>query len=220
MTVPWMIAFGSLAATVVLLGILEVGTLRRVTAVLERAEEALRYRIIAPEIGGVAVGTSLPSFEVEDAEARRLISTQLLEKPTIFLLMDSSCAPCSQLAANLEASQLSLEPRLVVIIDRAGNDSYVAALPAATVVYRFDDGPFDAFESRATPHAFAVDQDGIVRGRVVPNAPDDLISLAESLSRTRTSTRNGSAAMTGSAVAEEALHPVPAGADGSVREGR
>lgn len=179
MSSPWIAAFLVLWVLVLVLGLLVLGMLRRVSAVLERAES-----LVSPIRGdlaprGLARGTSVPDFEAEDESGSVVSSADVLHGETIILFLDADCPPCKLLVDDLSLTTWSdLEVELVAVVsDRRYADS-LAAVPGLTVLLESRRAVSDAFDSNARPHAFAISAAGVVAGSDTPNSREQLRQLA------------------------------------------
>ena len=159
---------------VLLLGFVVVGVMRRITGVLEQAESRL-----ATELGGgVPLLTAIPPFElVDDATGEIVSSEDVIQEPTVLLFMEADCERCWQLASALSEQGAANFPLVVV----AGKQGLGAGfeLPANVPVFRQKgEEVAQLFQSTMTPHAFVVDQAGVVLDRAVPGSIDQLHELA------------------------------------------
>ncbi len=176
MTAPWIAAFFALWALVLVEGMALLGLLRRVTSVLERTEAA----VLAPtEVGGAAPGTKIPPFEVQGRSGERVHSKVLLSSPAVVLFVGAGCAPCHQLVLQLEGvAEFGDGARLIVISDDSPERPTLPTPPGPVRVFQRDRAASDAFQNAATPQAFAVDGDAVVRDTLVPGSLQDLRRLA------------------------------------------
>lgn len=177
MTGGWIAAFLALWALMIVIAIAVLGVLRRVGAVLERAEAGIAAAAAGP--GGVSVGTTLPPFEVADAEGVRLASRELLAQRALFLFMSAGCGPCGELARSLNSTGTTLEGVPLHIVVEGSPTPEELPLPAEVSVLRDSDETVRAaFQNSATPQAFLVAAGGEVLGSIVPGSMDDLRRLA------------------------------------------
>jgi peroxiredoxin len=168
----WIFAFASLWVLLVVIAIAQLGLLRRVAPLLEQHG----HRPMA--IGGLTDGARPPAFSLVDGAGNAVESDALLGRgPVLVLLSDAGCAPCEQLAAELrERGTAPLGTELVVISRQPVGH---LRLPAEVIaLQQHGNAAAEAFQTFATPHAFAVDADGVVRGSTVPARVDDLVRLA------------------------------------------
>lgn len=181
MSAPWIVAFLSLSGIVLLLAVTLLGLLRRVTGVLERTEARLA-EAPAQLGGGAAPGTKIPAFEVLSAEGKPVSSSELFSRPAVALFLSAGCQPCRKLVAELTAGDASLSgvPLLAFIEDTAAAREFPLA-PELSVFYQRQQAAAAAFQSTATPQAFAVDAGEIVYERTVPGSRRHLLELATRL---------------------------------------
>jgi hypothetical protein len=180
LTTPWIVAFLALSSVVVAEALLLIGFLRRALAVLEAAESRLSGS--GTQIGGATPGMSVPAFEVRNSHGQRVRSDELTNAPTLFLFLSAHCEPCRPLLAQLRASGWDQsEPRLVAVLGESVADRALEFPAGVRAVYQSDRAAAHAFESTATPQAFAVDASGVVTASTIPESIDDLRRLTQSL---------------------------------------
>jgi hypothetical protein len=156
-----------------------LGLLRRVTTVLEAAEAAVAGALDVPRAEGAAPGTRIPPFEVTTDGGRSVESTELLREGGVLVLMEAGCEPCRQLARELDGvgERIDGVPLHVVVEDTpAGRE--LPLPPGLSVLYQRDGAVSQAFGSRATPLAFALDPTGTVLERTIPGTRRHLRELA------------------------------------------
>lgn len=95
MSTSWMLAFGMLAACVLAIALVVLGTLRRISGVLELAEARLAELPATRGPGGLEPGASLPAFTVERFGGGILTDEDLRGSPGLLLLISSTCPACS-----------------------------------------------------------------------------------------------------------------------------
>jgi hypothetical protein len=185
MTAPWIAAILGLWAVVLLIAALGVGLLRRATATLEGTQALLRGMTRKPDVGGLTEGARLRDFDAIDAHGGRVHSASFRGQPTIYLLMDNECGPCEELERELTRDLDWLDGIRLVAIFEGGDHPHDSALPSEVeVLFQRAAEVSSAFESSATPHAFAVDGTGVVVAKTVPNSVEHLRELAQSLNGT------------------------------------
>ena len=174
MSTPWIAAFAFLWLAVIAVGVVMLGTLRRITSVLERAESQLEAEAV-----GVRPMSVLPSFELYDASGDLVTSESLIREPTILLFMESGCSPCRQLALALEGFDDTVDGvPFVVVLDDSPNARQVPIPPDIRVMYEREGAVSGLFESAITPQAFVIDVGGVVLDRKRPRNRLDLRELA------------------------------------------
>jgi hypothetical protein len=174
MTTPWIVAFACLWLLVLLLAFCVIGLMRRVGAVLERAEH-----LVAEGLEGAAPLTVIPPFDLADEMHEVISSTTLIDSTTIVLFLESGCKPCTAIAAELATSGWSERLPLLVVAGEEGLGPEFN-LPGEVPVYRQREREVaKLFKSVATPHAFLIDGAGVVLDRVIPGTIADLERMAE-----------------------------------------
>ena len=179
MSVPWIIAFVALSFVVLIVGLLVVGIQRRLSTVLEAAEAVVRLSGTTLGAGGLPSGSVVPDFIAYDEQGQPISSAVLLAEPAIVVFLASDCEPCHRLVADLatiETRPLGVE--LIVVLPEGDTSLQISAFSGLTLVYQRDRGVAAAFESSASPHAFAVDSDRTVVGSATPNSFGQLEQLA------------------------------------------
>lgn len=180
MSVPWMVAFGVLTLCVVLLSLVLLGTLRRITGVLEQSEARLRESgISGPGPGGLEPGSRLPSFSIRRYRGGWLTDSDIRGDPALIVLISAACPACSGLVRDLrrEAERLP-----IAVYVAAENDDEVHSLglqDVPNVVVQPRRELSIAFETSTTPHAFAIDRRGTIVATSTPNTLDQLRELLE-----------------------------------------
>jgi len=174
----WIIAFVSLWLVVMIVAVILLGYLRRVTAILERAEIAVTSGQV--NFGGARVGMQVGQFEVLDSAGRHVASDELLASEAIYILLHSGCEPCRHLVAKLRGLPPDGVPVIAVVDDTPAGREF--ELPDHLRNLFDPDGSIGlAFKSGGTPQAFAVAAGGIVIDLIVPGSVADIEQLARSL---------------------------------------
>ena len=176
----WIAAFAALTLLVAVLAVVQVGLLRRVTAVIERAETAVR------DSGGVASdglqpGARIQPFPLTSREGR-LVRSDDFPGESIWLLLSAGCGPCQMLAHDLRrhtADDAGLGMALRVVLGGEADASQLDLPSWVQVLLDGDQAAARIFRSSSTPHAFA-SADGVVKAQSVTNQVADLRRLAAS----------------------------------------
>jgi hypothetical protein len=176
----WATAFVSLWLVVMIVAVILLGYLRRVTAILERAELAVTSGQV--NFGGARVGMQVGEFELLDSAGRHVPSDELLASEAIYILLHSGCEPCRHLVTKLGGLPASEVPVIAVVDDTPAGREF--ELPEHLRNLFDNDGSIGiAFKSGGTPQAFAVAAGGIVLDLIVPGSVADIEQLARSLRR-------------------------------------
>jgi AhpC/TSA family len=176
---PWIVAFVALWIFTLLLATILLGLLRRVMTVLEAAEARVTNALTAPRTEGAAPGTRIPAFEATMDGGRAVESTALLREGAVLVFMEAGCEPCKQLAAELEGVGERIDGvPLYVVVEGAPAAAELALPPSLSVLYQREGAVSRAFETRATPQAFAVDATATVVERMIPGTRKHLRELA------------------------------------------
>jgi hypothetical protein len=172
MSTPWLVAYVVLAAVVVLAVLVLVGTLRRIGAVLEGAEAALRdsAQQPSPGPGGLRPGTPLPSFRVARFNGPGFVSSGDLQgSSAVVLFLSSTCPACAGLARELRRKTPRLGVPLYVVFGSASEVRATGLEKLEHVLVQDRSELSGAFETSTTPHAFAIDAVGVVVAATTPN---------------------------------------------------
>lgn len=178
MSTAWIAAFAVLSVAVLALGLIVLGVVRQSVAALGEATAAARSSVKAGQPKGLTAGTPVPDFAA-DTTGTVFGLSDLRGRRSIVLFLSSGCSPCYTLAAELRNNRPAIEPaQLVVVADASPQGQRLAeGLPARVV---FEHGEVSrAFETASTPHAFAVDESGVVLGAFVPNTTRQLVELSD-----------------------------------------
>jgi hypothetical protein len=181
MSAPWIAAFLALCGFVVLLGLIVLGTLRRIAPLLERAEAALAT---GPQRapGGLRSGARVPPFAGKVVDGSTFTEQDLLRRRAVVLFVGASCAACERLIIDLEAGRIpDLSSRLFVVSEYADEAERFAPSAEVTVVVDPQRSIAKAFESEVVPNAYVV-EDGTILASGRPNdweAIETLISTQE-----------------------------------------
>jgi len=182
-TTPWIAAFLGLSATVVILGLLVLGMLRRLAPLLERTEQVLSGAERRMALGGLPPGATVPEFVAERSDGGAFTARELSESTTILLFVDSDCKACEQLVADLMHGRVpDLGVPLVVVSDDRAEAQTLARSTDVTVLIDQDRSLAASFDTRATPQAFVLSY-GTVRSSATPNTWESMSSLLASTTR-------------------------------------
>lgn len=184
MSGAWIAAFLALAGLTVLIGLLVLGTLRRVAPLLERTEARLAE--LAPDMTprGLALGESVPPFEAHRHDGGTFSDADLHGRESLVLFLGVACRACERLIDDLERGRVpELGAALVVVTESAEQARRLATEEGVAVVVQRERELSRAFESNVTPHAFVVDAAGAIRGRGTPNDWERLQQLAADAKR-------------------------------------
>jgi len=176
MSWPWIVAFFALWAVTISVALMVMGLLRRVSGVIEAAEQRIR----APSArDGLPVGSVVPPFDVKDEDGAVVSSTALLTRPTVVLMLSPDCAPCKALIEELRAPDRPMGH--VPIVAVLQGDRQPGFDTSGTLPMFYDRTAFQAFDNTTTPFAYAVDAEATVVASGVAGSIDALRSLANTL---------------------------------------
>ncbi len=173
MTPIWQVAVIALWVFVLGLGLLVLGVIRRSSNVLERLEMEDQDSQL-----GAAPMSFIPRFALREVDGTPVASVELFVEPaSLVLFVETTCAPCRALMAELAGTGDQLEgiPLHVIVSEsdaaRNGFAEGVHCLVQTGEATR-------AFSNRGTPQAYAVGRDGLVLDRRLPASLNDLREMA------------------------------------------
>jgi hypothetical protein len=176
MSAAWIVAYVALASVVILLAVLVLGTLRRITAVLERAE--LTLTSATPRPGGLEPCEDVPDFAAVTASGERFTAEALDGRSSLVVLVDQDCPPCRRLLDELATEAVEELPDLYVVFgDRVLHSGVPEVAVASAVLVQVDGSVSRAFRSSSTPHTFALQGRRVVAA-ATPNTVEGLRHLA------------------------------------------
>lgn len=165
----WTGAFVGVCGIVVILGLIVLGTLRRLLPVLERAEASLASVGARISPGGLPSGSTVPAFSVEEIGGSLFSEGDLEGSKSVVLFLSSSCVACAQFVDDLELGRVpDLGVRLVVVSDRSQAGRF-EQLTGVIVLVQEGRSLASVFETEATPHAFVVDEQRRILASGTPN---------------------------------------------------
>lgn len=174
----WIVAYSVLAVTVLGVGVLALGMLRRLIPVVERSQEVLAAVARTMTVGGLPIGTAIPSFKVRDVRGNWITTNDLRGSPAVILFIDSSCDACDTLLAELRQGGDQIEDsHLMIVVSDRRDAAGLSNTAGVTVVVDEERSLAGAFRSVVIPHAFSIDEHGIVLASGTPNDSEDLRRL-------------------------------------------
>jgi thiol-disulfide isomerase/thioredoxin len=176
----WLVTFLTQSALLLVVTLVVVGTLRRISPLLERAEAVVRGAggRIAPS--GLSPGARVPAFIARYPNGQLVSASDFAEQPVVYLFMQEGCGPCRALAGQLASHPTPLEVPLLIVTDEEA-DTKKSEIPRwAHVLLEHEGAVSKAFQSNAYPQAFAVNAAGLVAGTLIPGDVKDLRELAKS----------------------------------------
>lgn len=136
------------------------------------------------DLQGLDVGTLAPAVTVLTAAGHRRRETWAADSQsdrsvaTAALFALPSCPICKSLTPRVEAVADRWPEVRFVWVDRempaASDDEAPAFLGNWDVALSESDGPHKAFEINALPFLYIIDSDGVIRGKKLVNAVDDI----------------------------------------------
>jgi hypothetical protein len=172
-----MLAVALLWLVVVVMGFLMARTLHRIGDVLEQTGERLRAPSYGVDPGGLKPGTQLPSFRAQGLNGALITDNDVRGSPVLVVFLAVSCPRCALLARDLRlADQLGVS--LYVILNAAADAEELGVTQLDHVLIQNGGHISSAFQTSATPHAFAIDSDGVIVANGSPSTFEGLRELA------------------------------------------
>jgi peroxiredoxin len=179
MTAPWIAAFLTLWIVVSLVALLTLGVLRRVTPVLEQAENRLADLRAHPS--GLHPGTTVPSFSVSELNGGTFTNSDLYGSTTIVLFVGAACRACERFVRDLRNNDVpDLGARLVAVTENAEEARELASASARAVIQEAQSLSL-LFKSDRFPHVFVVDAKARVVASGWPNDWEGVRALVPSV---------------------------------------
>lgn len=167
MTTPWIAVVVALWMFVVVLGLIMLGTLRRIAPILEQAEARLAE---TPSITGLPLGATVPSFAAREVGGGAFTDADLLGATAAVLFLGASCKACESFVRDLESGRApDLGLRLVTVVADPATAHTLAQSREVVVVIDEERSLARAFESNIVPQTFVIDEHGRVRASGKPN---------------------------------------------------
>ncbi len=180
MTGPWLASYVALWLLFILMAIVLLGLVRQI---------GLMQLRLGPEseamttIEGLEYGTRGPEFVGQDLADGRQVSLGLLKgRPIILVFFTSTCSACLALVPDLgEFQKLHARRVHTVLVSQSTRTSLVEMARSFKLKIPMvaDEGGAisKAYLVRATPYAYRLDAEGVVRRRGIVNSYDDLEGL-------------------------------------------
>jgi hypothetical protein len=179
MSAGWSLLIYATWAVVVVLCVATLGLLRRITPILERAESVLSDAAHGAARFGIPEGHPIPKFTARDLSGRSVSEQQVSGSAVVLLFMGPGCAPCESLAAEIAATGPSAEFSDLVLVVPDSSESRRLTADYPSVLFQTDAQVSSAFETTITPNAFAVNAQGMIVAREVPDSLDAIRRLIE-----------------------------------------
>jgi hypothetical protein len=177
MSTPWTIAFVLLWLLVILVCLVVVGTLRRISSVLERAEARSQDVPLSAGPGGLEPGTPLPQFRAQRLHGGWVSDEDVRGSPALILFLSVNCPPCKLLARELRRRH-DLGVALYIAFNELSDAKQLGLEALEDAVTQVEGDLAQAFRTSTTPHAFAFDSKGTVVASGTPNTVKGLVELA------------------------------------------
>jgi methylamine dehydrogenase accessory protein MauD len=166
-----LVAVVGLAAVVMFLGFLLLGTLRAVNLLSWRLEqlEATTPKRLGRD--GLRPGKKAPDFSLPAADGKQVALRDLDGRKTLLVFTQSGCSPCAQIVPELNR----LDGNAVQVVVINNGDAEATKKWSAEVGARFPVLAQDHFsvarryEVFATPFAFLIDEKGIIASKGIIN---------------------------------------------------
>ena len=179
----WLISYVALWILVIAFAIIVLGLVRQLGMI---------YLRLGPEQNLLATSEGLelskpaPQFEVlEISQNRNLTVDDLKGRPSILVFVSPSCSPCKELMPHIRQFQHTWNGKINLILFYQGDlqpaKDFYSAYDLNTLLVIDQNGKLsETFHVRATPFAYSLDKDCIVKKRGIVN---DLSGLEELLEK-------------------------------------
>jgi uncharacterized membrane protein YphA (DoxX/SURF4 family) len=151
---------------------------------------------------GLPLGSTAPSFDLEDLQGQTVSLEMLLEpgRPLALVFVSPGCGPCAGLLPELARWQATLSERLaigLVSTGRAVDNQQAQQLGLNNVLLQDEAEVLNAYRIKGTPSAVMVSPEGLIASTAAGGAPaiEPLIRVA--LRRTADAVSTGSPATNG-----------------------
>jgi methylamine dehydrogenase accessory protein MauD len=134
---------------------------------------------------GLDLDKPAPLFEAYDVKFNRTIKLDDLKGHTsILIFISPSCSPCKELLLHLKEFQRSWKGKIYFVMisqgERDASLNFIAAQDIVMTLLLDTDGKLSKmFQVRATPFAYQLDKNGVVRKRGIVNNRAGLEELLE-----------------------------------------
>jgi len=180
MSGAWLVLFILLWLLCVALVTLVIGLSRRLELLEAAVANPQSAAVPADPTKGHLVGTRVAEHAIESG-----IVGAAGGMAGVVLFVSDGCGPCRTLADDVQARLNGLESQSVVgalgtrvtIVTDQGEA--FDALGASAVIVDQSGGVQDSFDIGGTPTGIALDEDGVIRGSMIPNRFSDLEKLAK-----------------------------------------
>jgi hypothetical protein len=187
MSTAWTVLFVLQWAAIVTALVLVLGVLRRLVPTLAAAEDLLTRHGRAGPLEGLHVGEYASGLtEAADAHFRDLLASG----PRVLLFLKAGCRPCEALAAELAANPH--EPalsQLVVVVPNLPESDQLNLDGVVEVVRQEDDRVARTLGTTITPHAFVVNEAGLVLVNEIAPTLEVVRRIATTIGGNRTERR-------------------------------
>jgi hypothetical protein len=168
----WAVVVVCLWVSVLLLGFVVLGLLRRIVPLLEARPGALGWDQV---LGGLSPGSRVAPFLATDSSGRGVDESLFQKSASLVLFIERGCEPCEVLAQEMRNSpDWSQGIRAFVVAGPGWDERAFASGLSTTVLIEHDGSVTAAFDNSFYPVAYRVSAQGIVTGRRNPSSLEDL----------------------------------------------
>ena len=176
----WLISYIALWMLVILLTVIMLGLVRQLAVINVRLgpEDNLLSTREGVELGAIA-----PNFRTIDVvHGKEITLTNLKGRSSIFVFVSSRCQPCQELLPHLSSFNKKLGGKINLVVfsqsDPQESSELVNIHKISAPVISDTEGIFSKqYQVRATPFAYRIDEDSIVRRKGVVNNLESLEEL-------------------------------------------
>ena len=179
----WLVSYLALWILVIILTIFVLGLVRQLGIMQARLGPENKNLLITRE--GLAVGSAAPDIRGSDVmQQREFKLANLMGRPSIVIFISPSCAPCQELLPHIPELQNTWGKKGTVVLCSHGPSEASLHLARAhhlaiPVISDVEGTIAQAYKVRATPFAYRLDPNGIVRRRGIVNNYAGLTELLD-----------------------------------------
>lgn len=181
----WLASYVALWIVVAILSVIVLGLVRQL---------GLIHLRLGPEQNlwttreGLEIGSAAPGFRAMDVlHGEELTLQNLKGKPSVLVFLSPTCGPCVELMPHIRDFQKSKSGRVsLVLLSQASPQSSrefaITHQLNVPVISDADGEIFKTYQAPATPFAYRLDKEGVVRRRGVVNTFEALEALLDDAS--------------------------------------
>ncbi len=182
----WLVSYVALWILVILLTVIVLGLVRQLGLIHLRLGP--EHSVLTPT-EGLEIGSTAPDFHAVDVISKENFTlASLKDRPSLLIFVSPACRPCLELMPHIASFWRSKHKKLNVLLFSQSNDvsNFNLSNVSIPVLPDPDRVIAKAYQVRATPFAYRLDNSGIVKQRGIVNNSEDLEAFLEDVSTTET----------------------------------